>query len=755
MSVKLKSKISLKRSYIIILLVSFLILAIGLSVLLIALNADKPTVEIKKGDSLDGKTVYDIIYDENKYQFYVGESLLSEIDDISANIKYEIILTFKNGKQFNLGKYVGQGGESLRISGIDIKDKALNVFLTDGGVLSVSDALENDKIAGLYLNNKGSLCLHLSNNAKIGIGKILFRSGESSVSMLEIGIKPDGELFCVFSNDIFVEFGALSENSSVTLFDLYKQKHGFDGSKTKFEEGICLKTVEFTKIHNVIFQSADVGYSASQKILNGEKCLTPTSPEKKGYVFGGWDMNGEIVDLASFSVTSDLVFSAKWIPIEYMVTYNTDGGTYEGVLSYNIESKSFTLGTPEKNGYKFIGWTSADIKTPELSPKINKGSVGNLEFFANYEVITYNLTYDLSGGDGENPKNYTIESESFTLAAPERFGYAFSGWLINGEEELVKSIEIAKGTYGDFSFTAVFTPVEYKIKYELSGGIADNPLSYNIETSDFTLNFPTKNGYVFSGWKSEDLTEPVQTLTVKTGSAGDKTFVAIWKPIVYTIKYFSEYGAVENPLEYTVESETIVLEPPTSFTRDFLGWFDSFGNEVVEISKGSCGNLELTAKFGDSIFIILDGSLTGISDNAKLLCKEIIIPKGIEAVLDDVFSDSEALTAIEFSDDVHTIGSGAFKNCKNLKTVIFGSGLLSINSKAFNNCTNIESFILPENIFYIGENAFLGCDSLIHLEFFDNSTWEILNEDGIFIPESAEENASLFKSGNKKLIKKQ
>ena len=49
--------------------------------------------------------------------------------------------------------------------------------------------------------------------------------------------------------------------------------------------------------------------------------------------------------------------------------------------------------------------------------------------YANYEVITYNISYILNGGEVEsNPTSYTVESENITLNNPIREGYTFVGW---------------------------------------------------------------------------------------------------------------------------------------------------------------------------------------------------------------------------------------------------------------------------------------------------------------------------------------
>ena len=43
------------------------------------------------------------------------------------------------------------------------------------------------------------------------------------------------------------------------------------------------------------------------------------------------------------------------------------------------------------------------------------------------------ITYNLEGGEANNPVSYNVETNSFTLAAPTKIGYILDGWLLNGE----------------------------------------------------------------------------------------------------------------------------------------------------------------------------------------------------------------------------------------------------------------------------------------------------------------------------------
>lgn len=60
--------------------------------------------------------------------------------------------------------------------------------------------------------------------------------------------------------------------------------------------------------------------------------------------------------------------------------------------------------------------------------------------------------------------------------------------------------------------------------------IVSNPRSYYTTDNTITLNNPDPYSHViFNGWTSSDITTPTTSMTIPTGSTGDKTFTANWE----------------------------------------------------------------------------------------------------------------------------------------------------------------------------------------------------------------------------------
>ena len=177
---------------------------------------------------------------------------------------------------------------------------------------------------------------------------------------------------------------------------------------------------------------------------------------------------------------------------------------------------------------------------------------------------SYVLTVDPNGGKWNNtisastvPRNYGTEYE---VANPTRKGYTFTGWTKSGAGSW--NSETNKYTFGPGAgtLTANWTPIKYNIKYELDGGVLSitNPTEYTVETETFTLNNPTKEGYIFKGWSTSltSISSYNATMTVEKGSTGDKEFRAVWQENTNTLYKVNHCTKDLNASTYTCESET-------------------------------------------------------------------------------------------------------------------------------------------------------------------------------------------------------
>lgn len=356
--------------------------------------------------------------------------------------------------------------------------------------------------------------------------------------------------------------------------------------------------------------------------------ITLNDASKTGYTFKGWTTDGVTTPTKGLTIpthsSGDKTFTAVWEIIPYTMTYDLKGGTLESGITnpakYNVETADFTLNNPIRAGYTFKGWTKEGEADKKESVTILKGTIGNLKYTANWEVIPYTITYNLDDGTNGagNPTTYTVESEAITLSAPTKKGYTFVGWSGTDITGTSQDVTIAKGSLGNRTYNAVWTPTEYSLSYDLDGGevTADNKDKYTIESDTFTLTNPTKNGYVFDGWTGTDITGASKEVKIEKGSTGTRNYKATWLEEEYTIAYVLGGGDnnSDNPSTYTITTPKITLKAPTRNGYIFKGWkLNGTGTaqETVVIEKGSTGNLSYSATWEKVEYTVLFDSNEG------------------------------------------------------------------------------------------------------------------------------------------------
>ena len=181
------------------------------------------------------------------------------------------------------------------------------------------------------------------------------------------------------------------------------------------------------------------------------------------------------------------------------------------------------------------------------------------ELTVQWTAPTYAVTLHANGGtiaDGKDVTGYTYGVGATLPTDVTRTGYTFKGWYDN--ESLTGSPVTAIGgtEMGNKEYWAKWEINQYTIAYDLAGGTAEgNPDTYTVETGAFTLKNPTKSGYTFTGWSGTGLDgENNMTVTIPTGSTGNRTYAAHWRYngsghsySYYTIKATAGTGGSISP----------------------------------------------------------------------------------------------------------------------------------------------------------------------------------------------------------------
>lgn len=251
---------------------------------------------------------------------------------------------------------------------------------------------------------------------------------------------------------------------------------------------------------------------------------------------------------------------------DWTITFNAGGG------SGNMDSVTVKTGTnyilPECG---FTAPTDQEFKAWEISGteyKVGDTYIvsGDTEIKALWEnsVITpttYTVTVGNDGnGTGTASPSTAAAGTTITLTATPKTGYHFKEWEVISGGVTIKDDKFLMPN-DNVEVKAIFekdapAPTEYTITYDLAGGTAEgNPDTYTIETRTFTLKNPTKSGYTFTGWSGTGLDgENNMTVTIPTGSTGNRTYTAHWRYngsghsySYYTIKATAGAGGSISP----------------------------------------------------------------------------------------------------------------------------------------------------------------------------------------------------------------
>ena len=315
-------------------------------------------------------------------------------------------------------------------------------------------------------------------------------------------------------------------------------------------------------------------------------------------------------------------------PAAYTVTYGvgTTKGTTSVTTNPSITSGSLVLASTSitfskgdtKAGYTWKNWNSkADGTGTNLGTGdtyVSSNRLGDITVYACYDLITYNITYNLNGGTGATNTTYNVTTATFNLPNPTKTGHTFAGWYTTSDFSGNEVTQITKGSTGHKEFWAKWTPNTYNITYKDQGGSnfsgthADgHPTThtYGIET---TLKSATKTGYTFGGWFTNSAcTGNAVTSLGATGYTSNITLYAKWTANQYDINYrdqgdanFSGTHASGYPTKHTYGTAT-ELKTATKTDYEFGGWFTTStctGSAITTLGATAyTNNITLYAKW--------------------------------------------------------------------------------------------------------------------------------------------------------------
>lgn len=195
---------------------------------------------------------------------------------------------------------------------------------------------------------------------------------------------------------------------------------------------------------------------------NYEQTVSLPLPSKENYTFANWysdaSFAGESISEIPNHSTGDKAFYARWIPKEYTISFETNGGSAIADQKYIYGQETEFAHKTKKQNYTFVGWYCDQALTQPFGDKISATASGDLTLFAKWTLTEYTIEYDCYYGT--NPSgaktSYTLNDE-VELPTPVRENFTFAGWYDNDYLTGGKQTKITKGSSGNKKFYATWT----------------------------------------------------------------------------------------------------------------------------------------------------------------------------------------------------------------------------------------------------------------------------------------------------------
>ncbi len=195
------------------------------------------------------------------------------------------------------------------------------------------------------------------------------------------------------------------------------------------------------------------GTAADYTIINGDYGVafgTLPVTSRTGYNFLGWftEQNGGTEISASTTMPAENhTYYAHWEIIEYTITYDLGGedqdsspiNSTENPGGYTVENSNITLkpATPGDSWHNFVGWALSRETEEGLTDNfvIDTSEVKNITVYAIFQANPYTVTFDPDNGEATIEKAIVgTEPVGELPEDPEKAGYEFLGWFVNGKK---------------------------------------------------------------------------------------------------------------------------------------------------------------------------------------------------------------------------------------------------------------------------------------------------------------------------------
>ena len=271
------------------------------------------------------------------------------------------------------------------------------------------------------------------------------------------------------------------------------------------------------------------------------------------------------------------------------VTYHPNYGTIPGMSAADyvvpatsgdthiVRENMFTI----PNGYTFGGWYVDGTKYEVGSDHL---LMTELDLYAKWVPINSEVSYFYQNEQGKETQFGGIDTYAFgddvtvRTAHPEKEGYTFTCWTNIKNIVTVDANGQFKMPAENVRFDATFEINQYNVTYKVDGKEVGTDV-YNFNSDVVIRPVPTKEGYTFSGWTSDDSAFDIRGFKMPAHDVTIKGTFAINR---YNVTYKVDGKEVGTDV-YDFNSDVVIRDVPTKEGYTFSGW--KIGNADAENFK--------------------------------------------------------------------------------------------------------------------------------------------------------------------------
>ncbi len=216
-----------------------------------------------------------------------------------------------------------------------------------------------------------------------------------------------------------------------SAYEIYKQTYGYEGTEEEWLRDLANGTLFPKQTHSVTFDSQGGTDVELQTVVHGEKAKRPEDPERAGYVFDDWYLDGERWSFIGYSVTEDITLAAHWSLDKK--TFVAEVPAYRNMQRFAYFQDENGAKISEENPYRYCALdelTLMPVYEDCMDVQVRKNSSGGAAYEIETKTYTSSSWFDL--GYLTEPLSYGMTvSFDVTVNGPTLFGLATADRIEN------------------------------------------------------------------------------------------------------------------------------------------------------------------------------------------------------------------------------------------------------------------------------------------------------------------------------------